>query len=207
MVTIFHLGVSQSDRIVWQMEELGLPYELVWIDRGPDGLMPPEYLALHPAATAPVVKDGERTITESAAILEYISHKHADGKLSVPPTADNYWDYQYWMHFNNNVQGLFFATIAMGDAGTERGRAFVKRRSDSYFRYMNERLGECNYLAGDDFTNADIMVTFNVTSLPLFGGRETADEFSNIAAYIDRIRARPAYAKAMSIAGPEAQKP
>ena len=74
MLTIYHLGVSQSDRIVWLMEELGLPYELEWFDRGPDGLAPPEYLALHPCGTAPVVKDGDQTLTESAVILEYISH-------------------------------------------------------------------------------------------------------------------------------------
>lgn len=207
MITIYHLGVSQSDRIVWQMEELGLPYDLVWFDRGPDGLMPPEYRALHPAATAPVIKDGERLITESAAILEYVSQRYAGGKLSVPPAADNYPDYLYWMHFNNNLQGLFFATLAMGDTGTERGRAFVKRRTDTYYGYMNQRLGDCDYLAGDAFTNADIMVTFNVTSLPMFGGQDIAKDYPNITAYVDRIKQRPAYVKAMAIAGPGAKRP
>ena len=114
MLTIHHLGVSQSDRIVWLMEELGLPYELKWYDRGPDGLLPPEYLALHPAATAPVIADGERVLAESAAIVEYISHRYGGGRLSVAPDRPNYPDYLYWMHFNNNVQGLFFAKLAAG---------------------------------------------------------------------------------------------
>jgi len=75
MITIHHLGVSQSDRVVWLMEELGLPYKLVWYRRGAtDNLMPASYLALHPAATAPVIDDDGRKIAESAAILEYICH-------------------------------------------------------------------------------------------------------------------------------------
>lgn len=206
MITIYHLGVSQSDRVVWLMEELGLPYNLVWFDRGADGLMPPEYRALHPAATAPVIQDGDQVIAESGAILEYVSHRYADGKLSVPPAAPNYHTYLYWMHFNNNIQGLFFATIAMGDEGTERGKAFVQRRADAYFDYMNQHLGENDYLAGPEFTLADIMVTFNLTSLPLFGGR-TVDAYENIKAYVDRITSRPAYVKAMKIAGPSATRP
>ena len=114
MLTIHHLGVSQSDRVVWLMEELGLPYKLVWYKRGADGLQPPEYVALHPASTAPVVEDDGRVLSESAAILEYVCHRHGGGRLTVAPGAPNYFDYVYWMHFNNNVQGLFFAKLALG---------------------------------------------------------------------------------------------
>ena len=77
MITLYHLGLSQSDRIVWLMEELGLPYKLEWFDRGADWLAPPEYVALHPAAMAPVIKDGNRVLAESTAIVQYIAHKHA----------------------------------------------------------------------------------------------------------------------------------
>ena len=125
----------------------------------------------------------------------------------MPPAADNYPDYLYWMHFNNNLQGLFFATLAMGDTGTDRGRAFVKRRTDTYYGYMNQRLGDYDHLAGDEFTNADIMVTFNVTSLPMFGGQDIAKDYPNITAYVDRIKQRPAYLQAMAIAGPGAKRP
>ena len=93
MLIIHHLGVSQSDRIVWLMEELGLPYDLVWHRRGPDGLAPPAYLALHPAATAPVVQDGDLTLCESAAIVEYICHRHAEGRLTVRPDQPEYFAY------------------------------------------------------------------------------------------------------------------
>jgi glutathione S-transferase len=206
MLTIHHLGVSQSDRVVWLMEELGLPYKLVWYKRGADGLMPPEYVALHPAATAPVVTDGDKVLAESAAILEYICHRYAGDKLTVAPSQPNYYDYVYWMHFNNNVQGLFFAKLAAGSEGEERARKFIKRREDGYYHHLNARLGEWPYLAGPEFSCADIMVTFNLTELALFGGRGI-DDLPNVRAYVERIGKRPAYAKAMKLAGPGAAPP
>jgi glutathione S-transferase len=208
VITIHHLGLSQSDRIVWLMEELNLPYKLKWYDRK-DRLAPPEYLALHPASTAPVIEDDGRVLAESAVILEHICHRHAGGKLTVGPSQQNYEEYLYWMHFNNNVQGLFFAKLALGPApGPESQGAgfFIKRREDKYFKYLDQRLGVSPYLAGPEFTSADVMVTFNLTELPLFGGR-TIDDLPNVKAYVKRIEARPAYRKAMQIAGPAATAP
>jgi glutathione S-transferase len=208
MITIHHLGVSQSDRVVWLMEELELPYRLQWYDRGSDGLAPAEYLALHPAATAPVIEDEGRVLTESAVILEYISHRYGGGRLSVRPDEPNYFDYLYWMHFNNNFQGLFFASLAAGAAGGSPGpvSGFIARRAGRYLQFLDERLGESEHLAGPAFSCADIMVTFNLTSLPPFAGQSAA-ELPNVAAYRARIEKRPAYAKAMSIAGPSARRP
>lgn len=210
MITIHHLGVSQSDRIVWLMEELGLPYELKWYDRQADKLAPPEFLKLHPAATAPVIEDDGRVLTESVAIVEYICHRHAGGRLTVRPDQPNYADYLYWMQFNNNVLGLFFAGMALEAAGDDLKGSLIdtvyRRRLESYYRYLDARLGEAPFLAGNELTCADIMVMFNLTSLPLFGGR-TIDDLPNVKAYVKRIEARPAYAKAMSIAGPAAVRP
>jgi glutathione S-transferase len=208
MLTIHHLGISQSDRVVWLMEELGLPYRLQWYNRGADRLMPPEYLKLHPAATAPVVQDGERTLVESAVILEYVCHKYAGGKLTVGPSEPNYADYLYWMHWNNNVQGLFFAKRALAavQGPDAPPTSFLQRRTQGYYGFLNQRLGEVPYLAGSEFTCADIMVTFNLTSLPLFGGPGVA-ELPNAHAYVQRISERPAYQRAMQIAGPGATPP
>jgi len=209
MITIHHLGVSQSDRVVWLMEELELPYELAWYDRGPDGLAPPEYRALHPAATAPVISDDDRVITESAVILEYICHRYADGRLTLRPEDAGYPDYLYWMHFNNNVQGLFFAGLALGAAEgpqAQRVGQFLEGRRERYYGYLDARLAKSDYLVGAELTCADIMVAFNLTSLARFGGRTIAD-LANVSAYLERIRERPAYARAMSIAGPEAKRP
>jgi len=88
MITIHHLGVSQSERIVWLMEELERPYRLKWYRRKQDRLAPDEYLALHPAATAPVIEDGDSVLAESGAILEYFCHRYAGGKLREPAAAD-----------------------------------------------------------------------------------------------------------------------
>jgi glutathione S-transferase len=204
MLIIHHLGVSQSDRIVWLMEELGLPYELVWHRRGPDGLMPASYLALHPAATAPVVQDGERMLSESAAILEHICHQHAGGALTVAPDRPNYYDYQYWMHLNNNVLGLFFTKLALGGQTDSLLAGMIQRREDGYARMVEQTLAASPFLAGPDFTCADIMATYCLRSPRMLGGRE---DMPNAKAYIARISARPAYIKADKIAGADAEPP
>ena len=207
MITIHHLGVSQSDRVVWLMEELDLPYRLKWYKRMESGLAPNEYLALHPAATAPVIEDDGKVLTESAVIVEYICHRYAGGKLTVRPDQSNYADYLYWMHFNNNILGLFFAKSALGAGGQGNSAGLtdtvVRRREKQYYNFLNARLGESPYLAGPDFTCADVMVMFPLTSLPLFGGR-AIDDLPNVVSYVRRLEARPAYIKAMAIAGPNA---
>ena len=212
MITIHHLGVSQSDRIVWLMEELGLPYALKWYHRrAEDRFLPAEYLALHPAATAPVITDGDRTIAESAAIVEYICHRYGAGRFTVRPEDPNYPDYLYWMQFNNNVLGLFFARMALGTQqppgpDAKRVESLIHRREDGYYRYIEQRLGEVPYLAGEALSCADIMSMFNLTSMPLFGGRGI-DGMPHTQAYVKRVSERPAYIKAMGIAGPGATAP
>jgi glutathione S-transferase len=207
MITIHHLGVSQSDRIVWLMEELGLPYRLKWHKRTEDGLAPAEYLALHPAATAPVIEDNDTVLTESAVIVEYVCHRYAGGRLTVRPEQENYADYLYWMHFNNNILGLFFAKSAFPAGGmggnAQRIQTVVLRREAQYYAFLNSRLRGSPYLAGAEFTCADVMTMFSLTALPLFGGR-VIDDLPNVVSYVRRIEARPAYIKAMAIAGPNA---
>jgi glutathione S-transferase len=203
MITIHHLGVSQSDRIVWLMEELGLPYRLKWYNRMPNRLAPPEFLALHPAAMAPVIEDDGFVLTESAVIAEYVCHRHAGGRLTVRPEQSNYPDYLYWMHFNNNVLGLFFARHAQAQGASSEASGSLGRREQQYYSYLNERLGGSPYLAGAELTCADVMVMFPLTTLAMFGGR-TIDDLPNVVSYVRRIESRPAYIKAMSIAGPTA---
>lgn len=211
MITIHHLGISQSDRVVWLMEELELPYTLKWYHRGPDRLAPADYLALHPAATSPVIEDDGRVIAESVAILEYICHRHAGGRFTVAPSASNYPDYLYWMMFNNNVQALFFGKLALSEntsstPSADLMRTLIRRREESYFHYLDQRLAESPYLAGPEFSCADMMVLFNIVELPLFGGR-SCEDLPNVQAYAARIAQRPAYRKAMAIAGPSAKPP
>ena len=209
MITIYHLGVSQSDRVVWLMEELSLPYKLEWFDRGSDGLAPPEYRALHPAGTAPIIKDGDTVLAESTAIVEYISQVHGGGALSVGPDKENYAEYLYWMQMSGNLLSSFFLKMAQQGQSTDPANPkanVFQRREDAYYTHLNTRLGECDYLAGPQLSCADILILFNLSTLPLFGGR-SIDDFPNLVAYVERIKKRPAYIKAMEIAGPSAVKP
>lgn len=212
MITIHHLGVSQSDRIVWLMEELGLPYELKWYDRGPDFLSPPEFRALHPAGTAPIITDGDLVMAESTAIVEYISQRYGDGKLSVPVSDPDYPHYLYWMQFNNNLQSSLFIKIAVQSLGVEPAAdnlmmTTTGRREEGIYKALEQRLGETEYLGGPRFSCADIMSLFNLTSLAMLGARAIDDSLPNTSAYVERVTARPAYKKAMEIAGPAAVRP
>mgnify|MGYP003631241036 FL=1 len=212
MITIHHLGVSQSDRVVWLMEELGLPYELKWYDRGEDFLSTPEYRALHPAGTAPVITDGDLVLGESTAIVEYISQRYGEGKLSVPVSDPDYPHYLYWMQFNNNLQTALFIKLAIKMAGVEPSADNIMltttdRREEGIYRTLEQRLGESDYLGGSRFSCADIMSMFNLTSLGMLDAREIDDSLPNTKAYVERISVRPAYQKAMEIAGPAATRP
>lgn len=216
MITIHHLGVSQSDRVVWLMEELGLPYELKWYDRGADFLAPPELRALHPAGTAPIITDGDLVMAESTAIVEYISQRYGDGKLSIPVSDPDYPHYLYWMQFNNNLQSILFIKVAVQSAAADPAvdpaadnlmMTTTLRREDGIYRALEQRLGQSNYLGGPEFSCADIMSVFNLTSLGMLGAREIDDTLPNTRAYVERVTARPAYQKAMNIAGPAAVRP
>ena len=210
MITIHHLGISQSERIVWLMEELGLPYRLKWYERKPNRAAPDELLKLHPTAMAPVIEDDGRVLTESAVIVEYICHRYAGGKMTVGPTQPNYYDYLYWMHFNNNAMGLRFTKAVLGAGASgpvaDTMREVVNRREEQYYKYLNQRLGEAPFLAGPELTCADILVVYRVTTGVLFGAR-AIDDLPNVVSYVKHIEARPAYQKGMQVAGPKAVAP
>ena len=210
MITIHHLGVSQSERIVWLMEELGLPYRLKWYERKPNKAAPDEYLALHPTAMAPVIEDDDKALTESAVIAEYVCHRYAGGRMTAGAAQANYDDYLYWMQFNNNVSGLRFTKAVLGAGASgpvaDTMREVVDRREAQYYQYLDARLGEVPYLAGPKLTCAGILVVHRLTTGLPFGAR-AVDDLPNAVAYVKRIEARPVYQKAMQIAGPKAIAP
>ncbi len=211
MITIHHLGVSQSDRVVWLMEELEQPYELKWYDRGEDFLAPQEFRDLHPAGTAPVITDGELVLGESTAIVEYLSQRHGGGCLSVPVDDPDYPHYLYWMQFNNNLQSALFTRLAFQAGGGADSDSplltTTERRIDGIYNALEQRLGESEYLGRGSFSCADIMSMFNLTSLAMMGARTPDDSMPNTRDYVERVTARPAYQKAMAIAGPAAKRP
>jgi glutathione S-transferase len=207
MLTVHHLGVSQSERIVWLCEELGIPYELRVYDRDPvTRLGPPEYKALHPLGTAPIITDGDVVLPESGAIIEYIIGKYGNGRLSVGPDRPNYADYLFWLHFANgsmmpSQMRVMFLNMAGGNEDDPRAR-FMRERAETPWRMVEERLGEVPYFAGQDFTAADIIMGFILTTMRAFVARDLGDQ-PNIRAYLGRIGERPAYKRAMAKGDPQ----
>jgi len=205
MITVHHLGVSQSERIVWLCEELELPYELKRYERdAATRLAPPAYKALHPLGSAPVITDGALALAESGAIIDYILAKHGKGRLQVAPGAPSYPDYSYWFHFANGTfmprsMGSLFATM-LGAAGTPVAQ-FLQARDDQAHVTVEARLGKVPYFAGDALTAADIMMVFPLTTMRYFQARDLSP-FPNIRAYLKRIGERPAYQRAMAKGDP-----
>jgi glutathione S-transferase len=206
MLTVHHLGVSQSDRIVWLCEELEIPYELVRYDRDPiTRLAPPAYKALHPSQTAPVITDGAVTLAESGAILDYILAKYGQGRLTVGPGSPNYADYLYWLHYANGsmmpagMTDLVLRVIGMAD---NPAAAPLRARGDRAFDLVEARLGKAPYFAGEAFTAADIMMLFPLTTGRVFIPRDLAP-YPNIRAYLKRIGERPAFQRAAKKGDPD----
>lgn len=205
MLTVHHLGISQSDRIVWLCEELELPYKLVKYDRDPaTGGGPAAYKALSPFGTAPVIVDGDRVLGESGAVIEYIIHRHGGGRLAVAPDQPNYADYLYWLHFANaslmSAGMVELGFIFAGVNGSEAAPGIVSR-GDRAFNVVEQRLSEAPYFAGDEFTAADIIMQFPLTTMRMFVPRDISP-YPNLKRYLARIVERPAFKRALAAGDP-----
>ncbi|KAH7312567.1 putative glutathione S-transferase [Stachybotrys elegans] len=206
MLVVHHLQRAQSERIVWLCEELGLEYELKTYQRDPVTKMsPPEYKALHPAGSAPIIQDGDVTLPESGAIVEYILNKYGQGKLSIPSTADNYADYLYYLHFCNGyfqpmlLQNLLIKRLEVPeDAFATR---FARASFEKGFSILEERLSKHPWLAGEEFTAADIMIVFSLSTMRLFFPY-SLEKYPAIAAFLKRVGERECYQRAMSKGDP-----
>jgi glutathione S-transferase len=206
MLIVHHLGVSQSERIVWLCEELELPYELKVYDRDPvTRLAPADYKALHPIETAPVITDGPVVLGETGAIVDYILARYGEGRLAVAPDAPNFADYLFWLHFANGslVPSEMSAWLGSLFAGGQPNALaeVVGSRATRAWRLVETRLGDVPYLAGEAFTAADIVSVFGLTTMRAFTGR-TLDDYPNVRAYLARIGERPAYRRAMAKGDP-----
>lgn len=204
MLTVHHLGVSQSERIVWLCEELSVPYQLKRYDRDPvTRLAPPELKALHPFGAAPIISDGSVVLAESAAIIEYIIARYGKGRLAVRPDAPNYADYLFWFHFANaSMMPVQFAGAIKPSPDESPRTQFMRERCERSWRMVEDRLGAVPYFAGPEFTAADIIMLFVLTTMRAFVPRDIAP-FPNVREYLQRIGARPAYRRAMQKGDPQ----
>ena len=204
---VHHLGKSQSERIVWLCEELGIPYDLKVYDRDPvTRLAPPEYKALHSIGTAPVITDGDLVLAESGAIIEYIVAKYGKGRLVLASDHPDFAQFLFWSHFANGTlqpatgRSMILARLKLPDDNPIL-RA-MKGRLDLALGLVEARLAKVDHLAGSEFTTADIMIVFTLTTMRLFLPFDLAP-YPAILAYLQRIGRRPAYRRAMQKGDPD----
>jgi glutathione S-transferase len=207
MLTVHHLGKSQSERIVWLCEELGIPYELKLYERDPvTRLAPPEYKALHPLGAAPVITDGQVVLAESGAVVEYIIAKHGNGRLVLAADHPGFAQFLYWFHFaNGTLQPATGRNMILGRLRLPEDNPMLlamKGRLNLALGLVEARLGRTTFLAGHEFTTADIMAVFSLTTMRLFLPFDLAP-YPGILAYLQRIGRRDAYQRAMRKGDPD----
>lgn len=207
MITIHHLLVSQSERVIWLMEELGLEYELKSYPRNPQTrLADPVFLQLHPLGAAPVIQDGDVTMAESSAIFSYILDLYGDGKMRIAPRQPGYADFVYWFQYANaglmpQAMQMMMLSRLLADKGPGAS-AMMQERYGRHLGMINDRLANNTYIAGENFTAADILLQFPFGTMSAFMSTDIS-AYPNIRSWLDRISARPAYQKAMKLAGHE----
>jgi glutathione S-transferase len=204
MLTVHHLGISQSERIVWLCEELGLDYQLKRYDRRADNrLAPDDYKALHPMGIAPVITDGDVVLGESGAICEYICARYGGGALTPGPDDRDFADHLFWFHWSNAtfMTTLMMQLVLSGGGENNPAAAFVRDRAKRGWAMIETRLGEAPFFGGRNLTIADIMMVYCLTTSRAFRGT-TIEGHPNLKAYLQRIGERPAYQRAMAKAEP-----
>jgi glutathione S-transferase len=207
MLTVHHLGKSQSERIVWLCEELEIPYELKRYDRDPvTRLAPPEYKALHPIGAAPLITDGDLVLAESGAVIEYIVAKHGNGRLALAADHPDFAQFLYWFHFaNGTLQPAMGRNMILSRLRLAEDNPILlamRGRLDLALGLVEARLGKVAYFAGREFTTADIMTVFSLTTMRLFLPFDLAP-YPAILAYLQRIGKRASYQRAMRKGDPD----
>lgn len=206
MLTVHHLGRSQSERIVWLCEELGIPYALKIHDRDAQTMLsPPALKALHPIGAAPVITDGAVVLAESGAILDYILAKHGNGRLALPPEDPAFADYLYWLHFANGTlqpsMGRMMILSRLSLPADHPVQAAMRGRLERAWGLVEARVAAVPWLAGEAFTAADIMTVFSLTTMRSFFPVNLAP-YPAIRAYLQRVGAREGYRRAMAKGDP-----
>lgn len=216
MITVHHLNNSRSQRVLWLLEELGLPYEIKFYKRDAKTMLaPPELKAIHPLGKSPVITDNGRVIAETGAIIDYIIETYGNGRLVPAKGSDEHLHYTYWLHYAEGsamtplLLKLIFTAIPRNAPGLMRGfvngimKTAQARISDPQIRmhidYWQDELTKSEWFTGANFTAADIMMSF---PLEAAAQRGNARARPKVAAFLDRIHARPAYKTALEKGGP-----
>ncbi|MBC7802259.1 MAG: glutathione S-transferase [Candidatus Parcubacteria bacterium] len=217
MILVHHLNNSRSQRILWLLEELGLPYEVKRYQRDPKTMLaPPELRAVHPLGKSPVISDGALTIAESGAIVEYLAQKYGAEKLAPPHGTPERLRYSYWLHFAEGtampplLMKLIFDRIETGPMpffvrpiarkiAQSAKNAVVLPNLKRNLDYMESELARHTWFAGEVFSAADIQMSFPVEAAASRGGLD--ESRPKLWAFLKAIHARPAYQRALEKGG------
>lgn len=203
MITVHHLNDSRSERILWLLEELGLPYGITQYQRdAKTRLAPDELRAVHPLGKSPVITDGDRTIHESGAIIDYVIRRHGNGRLQPAPDSAAYDTYVQWLHYAEGSAMLpLMLHLYVGRLGEAGAPLHPRIESElaNHLGYVDRSLQGKQFLLGDDFTGADIQMSFVAEVAGAFGKRSA---YPAMDAWIKRLHARPAYQAALERGGP-----
>lgn len=203
MLVVHHLNESRSQRILWLLEELGVPYEIKAYTRdATTRLAPPELTAVHPLGKSPVITDGDTVIHESGAIIDYIIRRHAGGRLAPAPATPEYDSYQQWLHYAEGSAMLplmmFMYVARLGEAGAPL-HPRIEGEIANHMSYVEAALDGRDFLLGSEPTGADVQMSFVPEVLKAFGKLAA---YPNMSAWIERIHARPAWKAALEKSGP-----
>jgi glutathione S-transferase len=219
MITVHHLNNSRSQRVLWLLEELELPYDIVHYQRDPKTMLaPPTLRAVHPLGRSPVVTtDDGLTLAESGAVVETLIERHGNGRLAPAAGTTEALRYRYWLHYAEGsampplllklmfdqiekAKMPFFAKpIAKAIAGKAKA-AFIMPNINTHLDFMEGELGKSKWFAGNAFSGADIQMSFPVEAALARGGLDASRP--RLTAYLERIHARPAYMRALERGGP-----
>src|SRR6476620_4898358 len=218
MLTVHHLNNSRSQRVLWLLEELGLAYEIVRYQRQPDMRAPKELRAIHPLGKSPVITDNGNVIAESGAIIDYLVSTYGNGRLVPPPNTPDRLRYTYWLHYAecSAMQPLLLNLLftLMPKRAPALLRPLVRKVSNTalttlvnpqlkqHMDYWEGELGKSEWFAGNEFTGVAVEISYPLEAAAARGGLEQGHPKS--IAFLDRIHARPAYARALEKGGPYA---
>jgi glutathione S-transferase len=216
MITVHHLNNSRSQRVLWLLEELGLDYQIKFYQREPSLRAPASLRAIHPLGKAPIVTDGDLTLAETGAIIEYIVGRCGNGRLIPPPETEARTRYTYWLHYAEGslmpplLMGLiasriagpqvpwFARPVAKRIAATLRD-TFIAPQVKLHLDFIEGALAARPYFAGEEFTAADVQMSFPLEAAAARAGLDRSRP--RIWDWLQRIHARPAYQRALEKGG------
>jgi len=217
MITVHHLNNSRSQRVLWLLEELDLDYRIVRYQRDPKTLLAPaELRAVHPLGKSPVISDGDATIAESGAIIEYLVGRYGNDRLIPPAATPQRLRYTYWLHYaeGSAMSPLllslifrrmpkapmpFFARPIVRSLAERVQSSYVDPQLKLHFDYMESELAGSTWFAGEEFSAADIQMSFPLEAAAVRGGLDARRP--RLMDFLGRIHAREAYRRALERGG------